>query len=231
MKTNRMIAILVAALLVASLAACKRPIPGTADNPTATPVEGSSLPGSPTDVLGQIYLFATQTSMATQGLTSLETPVPNSASPTPAPGEPGAPIEVAPTEAVVPPPEPAAPEPIVAPTATPGRPGSYTLRTGEFPYCIARRFDVDPGALLRANGLTSYSVYFAGMTLQIPSSAGGFPGNRALRSHPTTYTVRPGDTLFTIACAFGDVDPNMIAYVNNINLNTKLTPGEVIHIP
>jgi len=137
----------------------------------------------------------------------------------------------APTEAVVPPPQPTAPEPIVAPTATPGIPTSYTLRTGEFPYCIARRFDVDPGALLRLNGLTSYSVYFAGMVLQIPQGTNGFPGNRALRPHPATYSVRPGDTLFTIACAFGDVDPNMIAYVNNISVNAKLSPGEVLNIP
>ena len=225
MKTYRMIARLVAFLLVASLSACKRPIPGTTGSPTDTPVEGSSLPGSPTDVLDQIYLFATQTSMATQGLTGLETPVPEIPGATPVPGDTGAP-----TEAVVPPPQPTAPEPIVAPTATPGRPASYTLHTGEFPYCIARRFDVDPGALLRANGLNSYSVYYAGMVLQIPN-AGPFPGNRSLRPHPTTYTVRPGDTLFTIACAFGAVDPNMIAYVNNINLNSKLNPGDVLNIP
>lgn len=231
MKTYRLIAFLVAVLLFASLAACKRPIPGTTDNPTATPVGASSQPDSPTDVLEQIYLFATQTSMATQGLTSPASPVPETADATPVPGATGAPAVPAPTEAVVPPPQPAAPEPIVAPSATPGIPASYTLRTGEFPYCIARRFNVDPGVLLRTNGLTSYSVYFAGMTLQIPQSAGRFPGNRALRPHPATYTVRPGDTVFTVACAFGDVDPNMIAYVNNINVNSKLTPGDVLNIP
>lgn len=230
MKTFRSIAILVAVLLIASLAACKRPIPGTSDKTTAT-TDAASLPGEPTDVLDQIYFFATQTAIATQGLNP-SVPSEQATEVTPEPSDnAGAVTGEAPTEAVVPPPQPAAPEPIVAPTATPGIPASYTLRTGEFPYCIARRFDVDPGALLRLNGLTSYSVYFAGMVLQIPQGTNGFPGNRALRPHPATYSVRPGDTLFTIACAFGDVDPNMIAYVNNISVNAKLSPGEVLNIP
>ncbi len=92
---------------------------------------------------------------------------------------------------------PTTPAPVVAtpsgPTATPVpagvRPASYTLQNGEFPYCIARRFNVDPDALLRASGLTSPDVYYPGLTLTIPQS-GAFPGSRMLASHPTTYTVR-----------------------------------------
>jgi LysM repeat protein len=180
-------------------------------------------------VLEQIYLFATQTAMATQGIT---TGVP-SALETPA-TVPGAPVVTeAPPPAVVEPPQPAlpSPQPILAPSPTPGIPASYTLQTGEFPYCIARRFNVNPGELLRINGLTSYSVYYAGMNLRIPQSGGGFPGSRALRPHPGSYTVRPGDTFYTIACAFGDVDPAMIAFVNNMNANAKPDPGSVINIP
>ena len=53
---------------------------------------------------------------------------------------------------------------------------AYTLQNGEFPYCIARRFNVDPDALLSASGLTSPDIYYAGLTLTIPQS-GAFPGS------------------------------------------------------
>jgi LysM repeat protein len=70
------------------------------------------------------------------------------------------------------------------------------------------------------------------MTLQIPQTGNPFPGNRSLRAHPTTYIVASGDTIYSIACLFGDVDPEAIAYVNNITSpNKQLTPGQTINIP
>lgn len=62
------------------------------------------------------------------------------------------------------------------------------MRPGEFAYCLARRFDVDPDELLQLNGLPNGNVYDPGRTLKIPQT-GSFPGTRALRSHPTTYAV------------------------------------------
>jgi LysM repeat protein len=231
MKTHRLIALLAAILLVASLAACNRSI--QSKKPVSTTPEGGqeALPTSgTTDVLEQIYLFATQTAMATQGLTTGVPPAQSGPETTP-----GAPVE---TSANVQPsvqaPQQVQPSPkpvIAAPPATPGLPSSYTLQKSEFPYCIARRFNVDPGELLRMNGLTSYSVYYGGMVLRIPQSGRGFPGNRSLRPHPATYNVRPGDTLFSIACIYGDVDPNVIAYVNNIQVNAKLEVGQLLNIP
>jgi LysM repeat protein len=121
---------------------------------------------------------------------------------------------------------------LVAPTATPGLPTSYTLKKGEFPYCIARRFNVNPSELLRINNLTSTSVYTTGMVLKIPQTGNPFPGNRSLRPHPTTYTVKAGDTVYSIACLFGDVDPEAIAYVNGITSpNKQLSAGTTIDIP
>lgn len=121
------------------------------------------------------------------------------------------------------------------PTTTPVpagvRPPSYTLQNGEFPYCIARRFNVDPDALLRASGLTSPDLYYPGLTLTIPQS-GAFPGSRMLASHPTTYTVASGDeTVFSVACKFGDVDPAAIASANGISASAKLTAGQALKIP
>ena len=118
------------------------------------------------------------------------------------------------------------------PTSAPvgSRPASYTLQKGEFPYCIARRFDVDPGQLLSLNGLSNGDIYYPNLTLKIPQS-GSFPGTRALRNHPGTYTASSGDTVYGVACAFGDVDPAAIASANNISVGTALTSGQQLSIP
>jgi LysM repeat protein len=119
------------------------------------------------------------------------------------------------------------------PTSAPvgSRPATYTLQRGEFPYCIARRFDVDPDALLSLNGLSSGNIYYPNLTLKIPQS-GNFPGTRALRNHPATYTVpSSSDTIYGIACLFGDVDPAAIAQANNIAVGASLTSGQQLSIP
>lgn len=119
------------------------------------------------------------------------------------------------------------------PTSAPvgSRPSSYTLQRGEFPYCIARRFDVDPDVLLSQNGLSSGTIYRPNLTLKIPQS-GSFPGTRALRNHPATYTVASAnETIYGIACLFGDVDPSAIAQANNVSPSAALTSGQQLSIP
>jgi LysM repeat protein len=118
------------------------------------------------------------------------------------------------------------------PTSAPvgSRPSSYTLQPGEFPYCIARRFDVNPDDLLAMNNLSSGDIYYPNLTLRIPQS-GSFPGTRALRNHPTTYTASAGETVYGVACTFGDVDPAAIAQANNISPSAVLTAGQQLNIP
>jgi len=121
------------------------------------------------------------------------------------------------------------------PTATPLPPGvrptTYTLQSGEFPYCIARRFNVDPDQLLSLSGLTSPDVYLPNQKLTIPQS-GAFPGERALKAHPSTYSVLSSDeTVYSVACIYGDADPAAIASTNGISVSAKLTAGQQIQIP
>lgn len=121
------------------------------------------------------------------------------------------------------------------PTSTPippgVRPSSYTLQAGEFPYCIARRFNVNPDDLLAINGLVSGNVFMPGITLKIPQS-GVFPGDRALAAHPTTYTVSSSDeTIYGVACKFGDVDPAVLASTNGLSVSTVLSTGQRLSIP
>jgi LysM repeat protein len=119
---------------------------------------------------------------------------------------------------------------IVVATPTPGRPATYTLQPGEFPYCIARRFNVDPADLLSLNGLGAGQNYPSGTTLSIPQT-GSYPGTRALQTHPTQYTVAVNDTFYKIACAFGDVDPAAIAAANGLAISAPLTTGQILNIP
>jgi LysM repeat protein len=130
----------------------------------------------------------------------------------------------------------ATPTPEVEPTNTPipepDVPSSYTLKKGEHPFCLARRFNINAADLLSANGYTiNTSVFSVGTTLTIPQNAGTFVGERALLNHPTDYTVAAGDTLYSIACKYGDVYPEQIANANNIGVNAEPSSGTVLHIP
>jgi LysM repeat protein len=120
-----------------------------------------------------------------------------------------------------------------APTVTVNRPASYTLQKGEFPYCIARRFNVDPGELLSINGLSSGDIYYPNLTLSIPQSGRPFPGTRALRSHPDTYTVPDASmTLYGVACVYGDVDPAALVQANpSLSLGAPVGSGQQVAIP
>jgi LysM repeat protein len=118
-----------------------------------------------------------------------------------------------------------------APTTSLGRPVTYTLQAGEFPYCIARRFNLNPDDLLSMNGLTDGSIFYPGRTLTIPQG-GAFPGDRALHSHPDTFTVDSSDTtLYGVACYYGDVLPQDIASANGLSLSSVLTVGQHLTIP
>jgi LysM repeat protein len=120
------------------------------------------------------------------------------------------------------------------PTSAPvgSRPSTYALQKGEFPYCIARRFDVNPEELLSLNGITRGDIYYPNFTLKIPQTGNPFPPPRARQTHPTTYTVSSsGETVYGVACVFGDVDPSTIAQANGISLSTALTAGQQLSIP
>ncbi|MCW5873168.1 MAG: LysM peptidoglycan-binding domain-containing protein [Anaerolineales bacterium] len=112
-------------------------------------------------------------------------------------------------------------------------PASYTLHEGEWPYCLARRFDIDPDALLAANGLnaSNANTLSVGTTLTIPSGVGSFGGNRSLRAHPASYVASGVDTFYSIACTFGDVWPEHIAEANGMTLDQAIAGGTQLHVP
>ena len=241
MKPRRILVLTIALFVLVALA-CTRSASGPMPRVT---VSGSGAQGGalPTQVALQAYQAAEQdmtaTAMAATAAgetspTEPPTPVPPAPTPTTVPAMPPTPTPVPPTATPV----------VVAPSPTPQTvssgqhviPAEYVLHQGEFPYCIARRFNIHPEDLLQANGISPWQYYFApGTRLRIPQNARPFTdfAPRALRPHPTTYTVRgSGETLYSIACKFGDVWPEDIAQANGLPLNDEpLAPGTVLHIP
>jgi LysM repeat protein len=232
MKRGMLIAsILMLASVV--LSACNQPY-SQAPAVTNTPIAPNNLFASaqPTD-MGAVQALATGSAIA-QMTTSPGAPA--AATATLAPGITPPAVTPTNTPLVSLPATATLAVPQNAPSATPipagSRPASYTLQQGEFLYCIARRFNVDPDELLAANGISDSQTVYAGLAIKIPQSANGFPGNRMLRNHPASYTVTAADeTVYSVACLFGDADPARIAQNNNISLGATLTVGQTLSIP
>lgn len=222
MTTKRYIIFLVLVTSALLLAGCKLS--------ASTPPPASETPDSAMSTLeAELGNIATQTAVAGGGIESAPTAV--------APGgestEGATTTEVAPPtspENTQPPPPPTqTPVPITPPT--PGVPETHQLQKGEFPFCIARRYNVNISELLNINGLGTNSVVPVGYSLKIPQTGNTFVGQRALLNHPTNYTVVGGDTIYTVACKYGDVEPMAIAQANSLSSPYNLSAGQVIHIP
>lgn len=190
----------------------------------AVVLSGCKLPASTAPELPEDALMTTPIIIVTDavaGQPDVTSPVPEE------PDEPQVPVE--PTEDFFADPT-ATPEPtIMVPTVT--RPAEYTLREGEFPFCIARRFNLDVASLLSLNNIGSNDLLPPGSTLQIPQTGTWDGENRSLNPHPTTHTVRAGETIYSIACFYGPVSPEAIIAVNQLEEPYQLTAGQSLSIP
>jgi len=222
MNTKRLLSILVIVVIAASmLAACSRSA-SKAPSSQATATKGNFPSLGKTPSVSQQDAIKTQNPILGESTATPTTKAPAQPQATNTQAQPAA------TQA-----QPAVTQgpSVTIPTVTPGLPATYKLQKGEFVYCIARRFNVDPAAVLSINGLARAELVYEGMSLKIPQNAGKFPDGRALQKHPAKYTVVAGDTIYTIACKYGDVEPWAIAMANNLAAPYTLTAGTVINIP
>ncbi len=220
MTTTRYIIFLVLVTSALVLAGCRLS--------ASTPPPVTETPDSAMNTLeAELGNIATQTAVAGGGAEAAETqPSPAETTETTS-ADTAQPTSPEATEP--PPPASATPAPVF--TATPGIPQSYQLKKGEFPFCIARRFNVNQSELLNLNGLNTSSVVPVGYNLKIPQTGNTFFGQKALLNHPTNYKVAAGDTIYTVACKYGDVDPSAIAQANGLESPYNLSSGQTLHIP
>ena len=117
------------------------------------------------------------------------------------------------------------PLPIVAPT-----PGcfTYTVRAGDTPLNLARRFDTSLAAILADNQLSSTSRLRPGQRLALCVGPAAPPVAALPRYR--VYRAQPGDTLPSLALRFG-VPVYTLAQANNLPLSARLYAGQALRLP
>lgn len=228
MKSYNKIVLLVAIALFLTLTACTR----QASKTTVSPATSTEEAPFPFTTPGGVANFGTQTAIALTPQSAVDlttaTPVVLVSTATPSAEEGGntetgggQTVEETPTAG------PVIDTPVVA------RPATYSLQQGEWPLCIARRYGLDIDTFFQLNGFNMNSKPSAGTSVKLPASGGwnNSFGSPSLQKHPVNYTVVAGDTLYKIACRYGDVTPEAILAVNSLTSASAIKAGMTLQIP
>lgn len=109
----------------------------------------------------------------------------------------------------------------------PGRQFHHRVRPGESLWVIARRYSVSVTDIQRWNNLGQNTTIRPGQRLSIRAET---PAQAApVRTQPTRYTVRNGDSLWVIARRLNVSLSDLMSW-NNLNENSILRPGQVLTI-
>lgn len=109
--------------------------------------------------------------------------------------------------------------------------GTYTVRRGDSLWSISRRHSTTVGALAEANGIGSNAVLREGQKLKMPGGGGSaaVSSDAGKSAGGRTYTVRSGDSYWTIARKFG-VSVDKLKAANNAT-SDALREGQKLAIP
>ncbi|WP_298144607.1 LysM peptidoglycan-binding domain-containing protein [uncultured Acinetobacter sp.] len=94
---------------------------------------------------------------------------------------------------------------------------TYTVKSGESLYAIAKRLEMSSSELASLNNLSSNASLRVGQSIHIPKKF-------------TDYRVKSGDTLIGLASRYG-LAQNALAELNDLTPNTQLRIGQVIQVP
>lgn len=112
-------------------------------------------------------------------------------------------------------------------------PASYTVQAGDTVSGIADRFGLRTVDVLAWNGLDRTTVIYPGQVLRLTPPAtpvASAPAPAAASTPASAHTVRAGDTLSSIASAYG-VGLQALFDANGMGWSTVIYPGQAIAIP
>jgi LysM repeat protein len=104
--------------------------------------------------------------------------------------------------------------------------GAHTVRRGETLRGIAAAHGTSVGALVRANGISDPDLIRVGQVLQVP----GAGANAKAKASTSSYTVRSGDTLGTIAARHG-TSVAALVQANRLSNPNLIRIGQVLQVP
>ncbi len=117
--------------------------------------------------------------------------------------------------------------------ATAQEEGTHTVQAGENLFRIALRYGVDMNELAAANGITDPTRIFVGQILEIPglsiADSSDTIENPLVATAPIIHTIQRGETLGTIAQAYG-VTVDQILQANNISNPNTIYAGQQLQI-
>ena len=114
---------------------------------------------------------------------------------------------------------------IVNPAPAMAQGGTHVVQPGETLYSLSRRYSVSVYQIAEANGLTVNTWLYVGQQLTIP----GLTPDPAPATG-TTYIVRPGDTLISIA-ARNNISASALASANGLTLTSWVYVGQRLTLP
>ena len=115
--------------------------------------------------------------------------------------------------------------------------GNYVVQAGDTLYSIARRSGMSLNSLLTLNGLSQSSIIYPGQSLTVSQSEGNFSTPVSTKTNTAssvvstsgTYTVKAGDTLYSIARRSG-VSLSSLLSLNGLSQSSVIRPGQTLNV-
>ncbi|WP_347861409.1 LysM peptidoglycan-binding domain-containing protein [Salimicrobium sp. PL1-032A] len=105
---------------------------------------------------------------------------------------------------------------------------THTVQAGDTLYSLARTYNTTVDTLTSLNNITDVTNIQVGQVLMLPGTEGGGDGSGS--GNGDSYTVKPGDTLYSISKSFG-VSVSAMAEANNISNPAYIRVGQQLTVP